>query len=158
MLIKTMLNQTDLEIIKQITKEFFKKTSFDVEIEFLSQQELIIPINLRTDEPKILIGERGQTLGEIQRLLKAILRRRINQDFYIDLDINGYKKRKVEYLKELAKSIADEVSLMKEEKVLPSMPDYERRIIHLELSEREGIATDSVGRDPDRKVIIRPCP
>ncbi|XOB42756.1 MAG: protein jag [Candidatus Nealsonbacteria bacterium] len=153
-----MLNQTDLEIIKQITKEFFKKTSFDVEIEFLSQQELIIPINLRTDEPKILIGERGQTLGEIQRLLKAILRRRINQDFYIDLDINGYKKRKVEYLKELAKSIADEVSLMKEEKVLPSMPDYERRIIHLELSEREGIATDSVGRDPDRKVIIRPCP
>ncbi|XOB41248.1 MAG: protein jag [Candidatus Nealsonbacteria bacterium] len=153
-----MLNQTDLEIIKQITKEFFKKTSFDVEIEFLSQQDLIIPINLRTDEPKILIGERGQTLGEIQRLLKAILRRRINQDFYIDLDINGYKKRKVEYLKELAKSIADEVSLMKEEKVLPSMPAYERRIIHLELSEREGIATDSVGRDPDRKVIIRPCP
>lgn len=153
-----MLSQTDLETIKQIAKEFFKKTSFDLEIEFLPQQDLIIPINLKTDEPKILIGERGQTLSEIQKLLKAILRRRINQDFYIDLDINGYKKRKVEYLKELAKSIADEVSLMKEEKVLPSMPAYERRIIHLALSEREGIATDSVGRDPYRRVIIRPYP
>ena len=153
-----MLNPSDLETIRQITKEFFQKTSFDVDIEFLSQKDLIIPINLKTDEPKILIGERGQTLVEIQRLLKAISRRRIDQEFYIDLDINGYKKKKVEYLKELAKSIADDVVLLKEEKTLPSMPAYERRIIHVELADRRGISTDSVGREPDRKIVVRPYP
>ncbi|MCP6718457.1 MAG: hypothetical protein KJI70_02885 [Patescibacteria group bacterium] len=36
------------------------------------------------------------------------------------------------------------------------MPAYERRIIHLELSERADIATDSIGKEPERKVIIRP--
>jgi spoIIIJ-associated protein len=153
-----MLNPTDLETIRQITKEFFQKTNFDVDIEFLSQKDLIVPINLKTDEPKVLIGEKGQTLVEIQRLLKAISRKRINQEFYIDLDINGYKKKKVEYLKELAKSIADDVVLLKQEKELPSMSAYERRIIHVELADRDGISTDSVGREPERKVVVRPHP
>ncbi len=151
-----MLSQADLRTIRQVTSEFFEKASFDVGIEFLSQKDLIIPINLKTDEPKILIGERGQTLGEIQRLLKVILRKQIDQEFYIDLDINGYKKKKIEYLKELARSVADDVVLMKEEKILPSMPAYERRIIHMELSEREGITTDSIGREPERKIVIKP--
>ncbi len=151
-----MLSPNNLETIEQVTKEFFKKATFDVEIQFLPQQDLIIPINLKSDEPKILIGEGGQTLVEIQRLLKSMLRRQIDQEFYIDLDINGYKKKKIEYLKELAKSIADEVALMKEEKILPSMPAYERRIIHLELSGRADIVTDSIGKEPERKIIIKP--
>lgn len=151
-----MLSQANLKTIRQITSEFFEKANFNVGIEFLSQKDLIIPINLKTDEPKILIGERGQTLGEIQRLLKAILRKQIDQEFYIDLDINGYKKKKIEYLKELARSVADDVVLMKEEKILPSMPAYERRIIHMELSERENIITDSIGREPERKIVIKP--
>ncbi len=153
-----MLNPADLETIRQMTKEFFQKTCFDVDIEFLSQKDLIVPINLKTDEPRILIGEKGQTLVEIQRLLKAISRRMINQEFYIDLDINGYKKKKVEYLKELAKSIADDVALLKQEKELPSMSAYERRVIHMELASREDINTDSVGREPERKVVVRPHP
>jgi spoIIIJ-associated protein len=151
-----MLKTTDLETIKRITKEFFAKATFDVGIEFLSQKDSIVPINLKTEEPRLLIGEKGQTLGEIQRLLKVILRKNIDQKFYIDLDINGYKKKKIEYLKEVAKLAADEVALIKEEKILPSMPAYERRIIHLELSSREDVATDSVGKEPERKVVIRP--
>jgi len=151
-----MLKSADLEIIRKITKEFFMKATFDVGIEFLPQKELIIPINLKTEEPRLLIGEKGQTLSEIQKLLKVILRRNIDQEFYIDLDINGYKKKKIEYLKKVAKLVADEVVLMKEEKILPSMPAYERRIIHLELSSRTDISTDSIGKDPERKVIIRP--
>ncbi|UZE93384.1 MAG: KH domain-containing protein [Candidatus Nealsonbacteria bacterium] len=153
-----MISPSNLEEIKQITKEFFKKTTFDVEIEFLPQKDITLPINLETEEPQILIGEKGQTLVDIQRLLKAILKRKIQENFYIDLDINGYKKKKVEYLKELARSVADEVSLMKEEKNLPPMPAYERRVIHMELAERSNIATESIGKEPERRVIIRPYP
>ncbi len=153
-----MISPSNLEEIKQITKEFFKKTTFDVEIEFLPQKDITLPINLKTEEPQILIGEKGQTLVDIQRLLKAILKRKIQENFYIDLDINGYKKKKVEYLKELARSVADEVSLMKEEKNLPPMPAYERRVIHMELAERSNIATESIGKEPERRVTIRPYP
>lgn len=153
-----MVSPNNLEEIKKITREFLEKISFDIEVEFLPQKDLTLPINLKTQEPQILIGENGQTLVDIQRLLKAILKRKIQEDFYIDLDINGYKKKKIEYLKELAKSVADDVSLIKEEKSLPSMSAYERRIVHMELAERSDISTESIGREPERKVVIRPHP
>jgi len=152
------MNQQNLEEIKKITKDFFEKTTFEVEIEFLPLQELTLPIDLETDEPQILIGEGGQTLAELQHLLKTILKRKIQEPFFIDLDINGYKKKKIKYLKELAKSVADEVILTKKEKSLAPMPAYERRIVHLELAGRQNVATESVGREPERKVIIRPYP
>ncbi len=153
------MDQQNIEKIKKITEEFFKKTILNVEIEFLSLDNQTIPINLKTDEPQILIGERGQTLIEIQHLLKTILRKKLNdisEVFFIDLDIAGYKKKKIEYLKELARSIADEVSFTKKEKSLDSMPAYERRIIHLELADRQDVVTESIGQGVERKVLIRP--
>lgn len=153
-----MIDLNNLKEIKKTTREFFEKTTFNVEIEFLPQRDLTLPIHLKTDSPQILIGGGGQTLTDIQHLLKIILKRKIQEGFYIDLDINGYKKKKIEYLKELATSVADEVALMKKEKGLHSMPAYERRIIHLELAERGDITTESIGREPERKIIIRPYP
>ena len=153
-----MLNPNDIEKIKKITKEFFQKTTFDVEIEILPKKEETLPINLKAEDPQILIGERGQTLNEIQHLLKLILRRKIEEPFYIDLDINDYKKKKIEYLKDLARSLADEVSLTKNEKELSPMSAYERRIIHLELAGRTDITTESIGQEPERRVVIRPRP
>jgi spoIIIJ-associated protein len=153
-----MISQENLETIKKTTKEFFEKTTFEVEIEFLPQKDETVPINLKTDDPQILIGEEGQTLVELQHLLKVILKRKILELFYIDLDINDYKKKKIEYLKELARSIADEVVLTKKEKQLAPMPAYARRIIHLELADRQDVTTESFGQGPERKVIIKPCP
>ena len=165
-----MLSQNNLTKIKETVEEFFKKMTFEVEIEFSPQEDhnfsttpeeekiYTLPINLKTSEPQILIGERGQTLAEVQHLLKAILKRKIKEPFFIDLDISDYKKKKIEYLKEMAKSAADEVSLSKKEKWLPPMPAYERRIIHLELASRSDVTTESIGQEPERKVIVRPYP
>ena len=151
------MNPQNLKTIKKMVEEFFEKIPFEVEIDLLPEKEGTVPINLKmTDEPQILIGEGGQTLNEIQHLLKAILRRKIPELFYINLDINDYKKKKTEYLRELARSSADEVSLTKKEKTLAPMPAYERRIIHLELSNRSDVVSESTGEEPDRKIVIRP--
>jgi len=153
-----MLSQDNLKKIKEITEEFFRKTTFEVKAEVLPPRDLTISIDLELDDPQILIGEGGQTLAEIQHLLKAILKRKIQEPFYIDLDISGYKKKKFEYLKELARSIADEVAITKKEKELAPMPAYERRIIHLEIASRSDVTTESTGQEPERRVVIRPYP
>lgn len=149
--------QSDFQKIKEMAQEFFKKTSLDIEVEVKSLQENTIPIELKVEEPQVLIGEGGQTLAEIQRLLKIILKRKIitEEPFYIDIDINDYKKKKIVYLKEMARTAADEVVLTKKEKTLASMPAYERRIIHMELASRENVVTESVGQEPERKIIIK---
>jgi len=151
-----MLNQKDILEIKKISQEFFGKTSLEIEVEILLLEDKTVPIKIKTEEPKLLIGQNGKTLNEIQHLLKAILKRKIPEDFYISLDINDYKKKKTEYLKETAKSLADQVSLTKQEKILAFMPAYERRIVHLELAERPDVTTESIGREPERRIIVKP--
>lgn len=147
-----------LEEIKKIVSEFFSKMGFEIEINVHNWQNLTLPIDVKTKEPQLLIGEGGETLSELQHLLKAILKRKIRDNFYIDLDINDYKKKKIKYLKDLAQKLADEVVLTKKEKILPSMPAYERRIIHLELASRGDVITESFGEEPERRVVIKPYP
>lgn len=139
-----------------MVEEFFKKMAVEAKVEVSSQRDSTIPIEVKTEDPQILIGQNGETLFEIQHLLKIMLKRRISDAFYVDLDINNYKKKKIEYLKEMARSNADEVALSKRERFLPPMTPYERRIVHLELAERQDIMTESAGEEPRRKIVIRP--
>jgi spoIIIJ-associated protein len=152
-----MINKTESKKIKKTVEEFFQKLGVEAKIDVFSIKESTIPIELKLEEPQTLIGQNGETLFEIQHLLKIILKRQIVDNIYVDLDINNYKKKKAEYLREMAKSTADEVSLSGREKALPSMTPYERRIVHVELSLRQDIKTSSVGEEPRRKVIVRPA-
>lgn len=142
--------------LEKIVREFFAKMTFEVEIEIGEIKENTLTLSLETKEPQILIGEQGRTLAEIQKILGKLLRKKIGQQIFVDLDINQYKKKKIEYLKELAQGMADQVALQKQEKILSPMPAYERRIIHLALAEREDVRTESIGEEPERRVVIKP--
>ena len=150
------MNLNNLEQIKEEIGTFFNKTTFDLDVDVSLKENSTIFINVNSREPQILIGEGGQTLIDIQRLLKMILKKKTSDKIYVDLDINNYKKRKMDNLKDLARQTADEVVLANEEKILFAMSPYERRVVHLELAKRLDIATESVGNDPNRKIIIKP--
>jgi len=138
--------------------EFLRKLGFDLVLKKAEQDEQTIFLDLEGEDAKHLIGERGETLFEIEHLLKAILRRKLKKGFYIHLDISGYRKKKDKYLRQLARSLAQEVILTKTEKELPPMPSAERRIIHLELASVPNVTTQSIGKGPNRRVIIQPYP
>lgn len=144
--------------IEKIVAVFFQKMGFSPEIKIEPSQEEngIFEVKVKIDEPQILIGEKGQTLNEIQRVLARILNKNREKIIRFSLDINDYKKKKNNYLKNLARELANEAVLTKEEKVLSPMPAYERRIIHLELSQRNDVITESRGEEPKRRVVIKP--
>jgi spoIIIJ-associated protein len=151
------MDQNNLSKIKEIIGEFFEKTGLPVRIDVKDAQDSTIPVGLKTDDPQLLIGERGQSLQEIQNLLRLVIRKNlgVEERFFIDLDINDYKKKKAEYLKEIARSAADEVFLSKKDKELPPMSAYERRFIHMALAGRSDVVTESAGEGPDRRVVIK---
>lgn len=163
-----MLEQNDIKKIKETAEEFFSKMTIIIsrlEANLVSlndddknasdENRDVVDLNIKLEEPQILIGEKGQTLFETQRLLRTILNKKLQKVFYLNLDINDYKKKKIEYLKDLAKSLADEVALTREEKTLFPMPAYERRIIHTELAQRTDIITESQGEGLDRHIVIK---
>lgn len=151
------MDKNILKESKNILETLFKKTGMEIEIKVQEGEGDSLKILLKTEDPQILIGRNGETLIELQGLLKKILRKKIGQVFFVDLDINDYKKKKTDYLRELAESSADEVSLRKEEIELQPMRPYERRIIHLTLAQRKDVRTESRGERFSRRVVIKPA-
>ena len=153
-----MISQQDVDAIKKEAEKLFDNLGARGSLEAkVQEEEQVIAIGFKVDEPKLLIGERGQTLFEIQHLLKLISRKKFpdTAGYYISLDINDYKKNKEEYLQDLALTTADEVSLLKKPKELPAMPPAERRIVHAALSDRTDIVSKSIGEEPDRRIVIQ---
>ena len=164
-----MIDETDLGKIKEVVEALLQKmtvTVFNIQIapHLTEGDELkdgkenkdFIDIDVNMQDPQVLIGQNGQTLFELARLLRLILNKKLQKGFYVNLDINDYKKKKLEYLKDLALTSANEVVLTKEKKVLSPMPAYERRIIHTELSLRQDVVTESQGEGEGRCIVISP--
>lgn len=143
------------EEMKKIIFEFFRLIDPDIRVDFPASEENTINVCVKIKDPESLIGEKGRTLVETERLFKIIARKKSKDPLFVNLDINDYKKRKGDQLKELANSTADEVSLTGIGKKFPPMSAYERRIIHMALAEREDVLTESVDEGSQRRVVIK---
>jgi len=106
----------------------------------------------------MLIGEHGNNLSALEHILKKIIRKKYGSDEKFTLDINDYRMKRLEDLKQDVKAAAKEVRLYQKEVPLRSMSAVERRIVHLLLAEYPDITTESVGQEPERKVVIKPYP
>jgi len=151
-----MPEKLNLKKIQKIVENFFEKMGEKIEIEEVYSKKAVIFVNLKAKDTQILIGEKGRTLFCLQHLLKKVLIKEIGKLLYLDLDINAYKKKKADYLRDLAKNLADEVALTKEEREFLPMLPYERRIIHLEIAKREDVSSYSIGEGTERRVVIKP--
>ncbi len=147
------------ELLRQ-TKEFLSQFFGIAELKGSLKVEQLSPdsvgIFIETEEAPILIGEKGETLLGMQSLLRKMLSKQLNQRIFVELDINDYRKKKVKYLQELATAIADEVVLTQIQKALDPMDAWERRIIHVTLSQRSDVETESQGQGQERRVVIFP--
>ncbi len=159
------------EKIKEITQVFFDKMSVsvsDVQVSILPAQQQsdqgripiaageTVEIDIDSTDPQFLIGQNGQTLLELQRILRILFCKKFQTNCYVAIDVNGYRKKKALYLKTLANTIADEVVAMKAKKILPPMSSYERRIVHAELAGRQDVISESQGEGLERRVVVSP--
>ena len=143
--------------IKKSISDFFKHLDFDVFIEEIKNEgESGINIKIRAIEAEKLIGKNGQTLNDLQWIISKIGRKIIGNGIYLNIDINDYKSKKEAWLKQLAEEAANEASLNKKEVQLPPMPPQERRIVHLFLTKRGDVLTESKGEKDERRVVVKP--
>jgi len=154
-----MINQEEIENIKEIIKEFFLNAGFIVEVEgscISRDNEDVLEIEVKTSEAQNLIGKQGLVLSDIQLLLRKVIKKKTDKEFYVSLDIDGYKKNKESYLRNVAQSVADEVSRTKREKELPYTSSFDRRVVHMELADRKDVITESIGEGEERRIVIKP--
>ena len=106
----------------------------------------------------ILIGHHGETLDSLQYLVNLAANRKENgekREFVkITMDIEGYRAKREDTLRALARRMADKVIKYKKSVMLEPMNPYERRIIHSEVQNIKGVSTNSIGSENNRKVVI----
>ena len=108
------------------------------------------------DDLGLLIGRRGETLAALQYLLNVMVSTRYEGQHVFSVDVAGYRQRREQSLIELAHQIAGEVRSTGDVITLEPMSPAERRIVHLELQDEEGVTTESVGSGDRRQVEIMP--
>ena len=106
----------------------------------------------------ILIGHHGDTLDSLQYLANLAANKKINgkkEDYVkIAVDVEGYRAKREETLRSLARKMASRVLKYKKSVMLEPMNPYERRIIHSEIQNIEGVSTNSIGSENNRKIVI----
>ena len=115
-------------------------------------------ITIKGDDASTLIGHHGDTLDALQYLANlASARKNIHGErdkSRVTLDIEGYRAKREETLRALARRMAAKALKNRRSVVLEPMSAYERRIIHSEIQGIEGVSTNSIGSDNNRKIVI----
>ena len=143
--------------------EFIKKLLCDMQIEASvemkngdSDDNKIIAID--GEGAAILIGHHGETLDSLQYLANLAANKRVNgvkREFVkITVDVEGYRAKREETLRALARRMAQKVLKYKKSVMLEPMNPYERRIIHSEVQKIDGVSTNSIGSENNRKVVM----
>ncbi len=146
------------KIIKKTTQELFEKMTFKdavIEVDKQKKSSALI-ISVQVEEASRLIGQGGSNLKDLQKILRILISKKIPEPPLFLLDINNYRKEREEFLKGLANELAEQVIKTEKSVMLQPMSSYERRVIHLELAENKDVVTESIGPEPDRRVVIKP--
>lgn len=147
-------------MLKNLIKETLEKMTFSdftlgIQEETGPDGENLV-FNISSRESDLLIGQYGVNLRALQHILRAIARRKTEEKLKFSVDVNDYHRDKIGSLEELARSLAQQAINDKRPVVLRPMTAYERRIIHLVLSENDQVQTESIGEGEERKVVIKP--
>ena len=101
-----------------------------------------------------LIGRKGERLSALQHLVNLMLSRQLGAWTRVLVDVEDYRGRRERQLREIATRAAEKVTESGKMLQLEPMPALERRWIHLALRDNADVATQSIGEEPHRRVVI----
>ena len=103
-----------------------------------------------------LIGRKGERLSALQHIVNLMLSREMGEWTRVLVDVEGYRGRREQQLREIADRAAARVVETGKMLQLEPMPALERRWIHLALRDHPGVGTQSIGEEPNRRVVVVP--
>ena len=141
---------------KAVLEEFLRLMGLTGTVEIAMGTETA-KLNVKGDDLGVLIGRRGEKLASLQHLVNLIIARREGQSFRIAIDVENYRGRREDQLRDVARRAAERVLQTGKIIQLEAMPAVERRIVHMALVENPSVRTQSVGVEPNRRIVVLPA-
>jgi spoIIIJ-associated protein len=114
-------------------------------------------VDLEGEDLNVLVGTNGETLDALQELTRLAVLRQSKRRVRLLLDINGFRARQRAQLVASVKATVEQVIRTGEDHELQPMSPAERKVVHDAVAGIEGARTESLGEEPNRRVVIRPA-
>jgi spoIIIJ-associated protein len=108
------------------------------------------------EDGRFLIGKNGQSLKALEHVIRLAYAKTETTPKAITVDVNDYKRSKANYAIELARQAVERVRNNQKAEALNPMSAYERRVVHMELASCPDVTTESIGEEPQRRIVIKP--
>ncbi len=150
--------QPGMDLSMEFISKLIENLGLQVQADLFLCEDGTRRIVLSGEDAGILIGHHGETMDALQYLSNlACTKKNANDErdhSRVTLDIEGYRAKREETLRALARSKAAKALRTGRNVMLEPMSAYERRIIHSEIQGIAGVSTNSIGSDNSRKVVI----
>jgi spoIIIJ-associated protein len=144
---------------KAILEQLMHHLGFVVRVEVETGETSRLNVVADGDEKEALgalIGRKGERLSALQHLVNLMLSKEIGAWTRVLVDVEDYRGRRERQLRELADRAAARVIETGKMLQLEPMSALERRWIHMSLRDHVGVATQSIGEEPNRRVVLVP--
>lgn len=158
---KTEVSDEELDKIADISIETVREIAQffelgEIEVSEFEGDEGELILDLDGEDLSVLIGRHGSTIQSFQQMVSLITSIKLGYKYPVTIDIHGYKSRQKNKLEDLAYKMANKALNQNRKVNLRPMSPYDRRIIHMVLSDEQDVETYSVGEGKDRHVVIKP--
>jgi spoIIIJ-associated protein len=141
---------------QEVLQEMLRLMGVEATVEITMGSETS-KLNVKGEDLGVLIGRRGEKLASLQHLVNLIVAKREGQWHRITVDVENYRGRREEQLRDVAERAAKRVAQSGKIIQLEPMPAVERRIVHMALVENTQVRTQSVGVEPNRRIVVLPA-
>ncbi len=148
-------NATDGERTVAFLEGLFKMLKITACTELVSEEDKV-EINVTATNTTAIIGKHGAMLDAIQTLAGAVANTGRDDYKRVVVDCENYRENREATLTKLAENLAEKAIRLGKKIKLEPMNPYERRIIHSTLADKEGVSTQSEGKEPNRYLVIVP--
>ncbi|MDA8164890.1 MAG: Jag N-terminal domain-containing protein [Desulfobacteraceae bacterium] len=120
----------------------------------MSQDGNKILAQITGENVEAIIGPDGQTLDNIQYLLRKMITKKHPEKVSLSINAGNYREDRTQELEEMARRLAAEVKESGRTRSIPALNPAERRIVHMVLQEDTAIRSRSVGDGLFKKILI----
>ena len=144
-----------MDAAKKTTEELLENIGVEAEVT-AEDADGVLRVNIDSEESGLLIGYHGETLQSLQLLIRMMVNQGKDDWQQIIVDIGDYREQREEALSRMVSRAAQRARELGEDQELPMMSAYERRLVHMAISEEDDVVSESYGTGRDRRVVVKP--
>jgi|SRR5579872_164636 len=141
--------------IEEFVEKFIDIIGYAVEVKILEIGDCLYSVDFEGENLGALIGFHGKNIGSVENLINLMIARKMGIGKYVVIDINGYRKSRLDVIKKYTVNAINNVSKNHNPYDLYPMSAYERSFVHNLAKEFENIETVSSGEEPNRFITIK---